>query len=195
MNNGMPIEFASHASPLPSSTWTSLSEEKRIANVKSAIQDFPGNETIEIKQAHIDGQVTIVLNNVMTASERGIFLLDLEKWIGSVVITSQLIEKYEPQIFRDYKNRISRFTDAGWSFSSFGGVERVRAKLEAFCHEEYNKEEYKREEHLKKCMESGSDLFNRQTNKKRINENFFPNDLLKLMKKNPTFYFGSNATI
>ena len=121
--------------------------------------------------------------------------LDLEKWIGSVVITSQLIEKYEPQIFRDYKNRISRFIDAGWSFSSFGGVERVRAKLEAFCHEEYNKEEYKREEHLKKCMETGSDLFNRQTNKKRIDKNFFPDDLLKLMKENPTFYFGSNATI
>ena len=44
-------------------------------------------------------------------------------------------------------------------------------------------------------METGSDLFNRQTNKKRIDKNFFPDDLLKLMKENPTFYFGSNATI
>ena len=87
--------------------------------------------------------------------------LDLEQWVGSVVITSQLIEKYEPQIFRDYKNRISRFTDAGWSFSSFGGVERVRAKLEAFCHEEYNKEIYKNERHINNCIETGEDLFNR----------------------------------
>ena len=85
MNNGIPIEFASHASPLPSSTWTSITEEKRIANVKSAIQDFPGNEAIEIKQAHGDGQVTIVLNNVMTASERGLFLLDLEEWIKKML--------------------------------------------------------------------------------------------------------------
>ena len=121
--------------------------------------------------------------------------LDLEEWIGSVAITSKLIEKYEPQIFRDYKNRISRFTSAGWSFSSFGGFERVRSKLEAFCHEEYNKQEYKEEEHLKKCMETGSDLFKRQSNKKKIDENFFPDDLLKLMKENQTFYFGSNATI
>ena len=113
--------------------------------------------------------------------------LDLEEWIGSVVITSKLIEKYEPQIFRDYKNRISRFIDGGWSFSSFGGAERVRLKLEAFCHEEYNKKEYKAEEHLKKCMETGLDLFKRKSNKKKIEENYFPKDLLKLMKENQSF--------
>ena len=93
--------------------------------------------------------------------------LDLEQWIGSVVITKQHIDKYEPQVFRDYKNRISRFNEAGWSFSSFGGVERVREKLESFCHEEFNIKKYKEEAHLKKCMETGSDLFERKVNKKR----------------------------
>tara|TARA_Y100000294_G_C8256908_1_gene217122 strand:- start:48 stop:401 length:354 start_codon:yes stop_codon:yes gene_type:complete len=85
MNNGISIEFASHTTPLPSSTWKSISEEERIAKVKSAIKDFPGKETIEIKQAHFDGQVTIVLNNVMTANERGLFLLDLEEWIKKML--------------------------------------------------------------------------------------------------------------
>ena len=66
-----------------------------------------------------------------------------------VIITNQLIKKYEPQIFRDYKNRISHFSNAGWSFSSFGGVKRIREKLEAFCHEEYNKDEYKNERTFK----------------------------------------------
>ena len=85
MNNGISIEFASHATPSPSSIWKSISEEERIAKVKSAIKDFPGNERIKIKQAHIDGQVTIVLNNAMTASERGLFLLDLEGWIKKML--------------------------------------------------------------------------------------------------------------
>jgi len=121
--------------------------------------------------------------------------LYLEQWIGSVAITKQLIDKYEPQVFRDYKNRISRFSEAGWSLSSFGGVKRVRKKLEAFCHEEYNKEKYKDEVHLKKCIETGSDLFDRKVKKKRVDKNFFPKDLLKLMEENPTFYFSSNTTI
>ena len=121
--------------------------------------------------------------------------LDLEEWIGSVVITQQLIEKYEPQNFRDYKNRISHFSDAGWSFSSFGGVNRVREKLEAFGHVEYNIEEYKNEEHVRKCIQTGSDLFNRKVKKKKVDKNFFPKDLLKLMEENPNFYFSSKTTI
>jgi len=116
--------------------------------------------------------------------------LSLERWIGSVVITKQLIDKYEPQIFRDNKNRISRFTEAGWSFSSFGGVNRVREKFEAFAHEEYNKEKYINEANIKRSAELGKDLFHRDVKKKKIDKNFFPKDLLKLMEQNPNFYFG-----
>ena len=121
--------------------------------------------------------------------------LDLEQWIGSVAITGQLIEKYEPQTFRDYKNRISRFSDAGWSFSSFGGTKKIIEKLEAFCHVEYNLKEYKDEDHIKKCIQTGGDLFNREVKKKRVDKNFFPKELLKLMEENPVFYFNSDVTI
>jgi beta-1,4-mannosyl-glycoprotein beta-1,4-N-acetylglucosaminyltransferase len=121
--------------------------------------------------------------------------LTLERWLGSIVITKELMDKYEPQVFRDLRNRISHFNDAGWSFSSFGGVKKVREKLEAFCHEEYNKEKYKNEAHINKCIETGSDLFYREFNKKKVNKSFFPKDLLKLMEENPTFYFGSKTTI
>ena len=85
---------------------------------------------------------------------------------------------------------MSIFANAGWSFSSFGGVKRVREKIESFCHEEYNKEKFKNETHLKTCIETGSDIFGRQVKKRKINKNFFPNDLLKLMEENSTFYFG-----
>ena len=107
----------------------------------------------------------------------------------------QLIEKYEPQTFRDYKNRISRFSDAGWSFSSFGGTKRIIEKLEAFGHVEYNLKEYKDEDHIKKCIQTGGDLFNRKVKKKRVDKNIFPRDLLNLMEENSTFFFGSNTTI
>ena len=121
--------------------------------------------------------------------------LELEKWVGSVVATKELIDKYGPQIFRDLRKRISRFTDAGWSFSSFGGIKKVREKIESFCHEEYNKEEYKNEAHLERCIKTGSDLFGRKVKKRKVDKNFFPEDLLKLMKENSTFYFGSKTTI
>ena len=61
--------------------------------------------------------------------------LEMERWVGSVAITKELIDKYDPQIFRDLRKRISRFTEAGWSFSSFCGFKRIMEKIESFCHE------------------------------------------------------------
>jgi beta-1,4-mannosyl-glycoprotein beta-1,4-N-acetylglucosaminyltransferase len=121
--------------------------------------------------------------------------LSLEQWVGSVVVTKELIDKYEPQVFRAYKDRISRFKDSGWSFSSFGGISRIKVKFESFAHQEYNKNEYINEEHLKKSAELGTDIFYRDVKKKKIDKNFFPKDLLKLMEEDPEFYFGPKATL
>ena len=121
--------------------------------------------------------------------------LELERWVGSLVVTKELINRYEPQTFRDLRKRISRITDAGWSFSSFGGIKRVKEKIESFCHEEYNKPIYKNDNHIKNCIETGSDLFNRKVKKRKIDKSFFPMDLLKIMEENPNFYFGSKTTI
>ena len=116
--------------------------------------------------------------------------LNLERWIGTIATTKELIDKYEPQIFRDNKSRISTFNNAGWSFSSFGGVEKVRVKFEAFAHEEFNNEKYKNKNHIVECFENGSDLFHREIKKRKIKKNFFPINLLKLMDTNPNYYFG-----
>ena len=44
-------------------------------------------------------------------------------------------------------------------------------------------------------METGLDLFDRKVNKKKVDKNFFPKELLKLMRENPAFYFSSSTTI
>ena len=98
--------------------------------------------------------------------------LNLETWIGSVVVTKELIDKYEPQIFRDYKGRISRFKEAGWSFSSFGGIDKVKEKFEAFVHQEYNKKEFLNAEHIKKSAESGLDLLKDHWEAQSLEANF-----------------------
>ena len=116
--------------------------------------------------------------------------LNLERWVGSVVTTKEIIDKFKPQDLRNNREKISMFIQSGWSFSSFGGVERVQEKIEAFAHEEYNKDSFKNTEHLKKCSESGLDLFKRNIKKRKINKNFFPDDLLEIMMKNKNFYFN-----
>ncbi len=115
----------------------------------------------------------------------------IESWRGSIVTTMEICNAYSPHKLRRARNRISHFTDAGWSFSSFGGPERIKEKFEAFAHKEYNDDKFKSTEHIKNCQQTGSDLFGRKVKSRKIEKNFFPEDLFKLMNLNKEFYFGN----
>ena len=118
--------------------------------------------------------------------------LKLESWRGSIVTTLQICNAYSPQQFRNARNKISHFSDSGWSFSSFGDLERIKKKFGAFTHKEYNSEKFTNPEHIANCQRNGTDLFHRKVQAKKVDKNFFPKDLLKLMEQNNKFYFGSS---
>ena len=105
----------------------------------------------------------------------------------------QICNAYSPHQLRRSRNRISHFTDSGWSFSSFGGPNRVREKLESIAHREFNNDKFKNTEHIINCKKTGKDLFHRKVQSKKIDKNFFPKDLLKIMEENPDYYFGSGT--
>ncbi len=130
------------------------------------------------------------------ALEQHLFHIDcnflrLESWRGSIATTIKICNAFSPHQFRRARNRISHLTDAGWSFSSFGGVRKIMEKFESIAHKEFNNEKFKNEDHIKNCQKTGADLFHRKTASKKIDRNFFPKDLLNLMEENPNFYFGT----
>ena len=132
------------------------------------------------------------------AFEQHLFHLDcnflrLESWRGSIVTTIKACNEHSPQKFRRLRNKITHFTDAGWSFSSFGGYERVKKKIESYAHSEHNNDKFKNPEHIAHCQQTGADLFHRKVQSKKVKRNFFPKDLLILMEQNPMFYFGFNT--
>ena len=116
--------------------------------------------------------------------------LRLESWRGSIATTIQKCNAFSPHQFRRARNRISHLVDSGWSFSSFGGLSKIKEKLESIAHTEFNNEKFKNENHIKNCQKTGADLFHRTVKSKRINKSFFPKDLLNLMEENSNFYFG-----
>ena len=52
--------------------------------------------------------------------------------------------------------------NAGWHLSYFGDSKFIQNKLAHFGHQEYNNDEYTNEEHIKKSIREGRDLFNRE---------------------------------
>ena len=118
--------------------------------------------------------------------------LKLESWRGSIVTTLQICNAYSPHQLRRSRNRISHFTESGWSFSSFGGPSRIKEKLESIAHKEFNNDKFKNLNHIMNCQKTGADLFHRKIKTKKIDKTFFPKDLLQLMEENPNYYFGSS---
>ena len=129
------------------------------------------------------------------AMEQHLFHIDCnylrkESWRGSIVTTIKICNAYSPHQFRRYRNKISHFTDSGWSFSSFGGAKKIKEKFEAFAHKEYNDAKFKSIEHIENCQKNGLDLFHRKVETVKVDKKFFPKDLLRLMEENSKFYFG-----
>jgi beta-1,4-mannosyl-glycoprotein beta-1,4-N-acetylglucosaminyltransferase len=118
--------------------------------------------------------------------------LKIETWRGSIITTIQICNAYSPHRLRRSRNRISHFSDSGWSFSSFGGPDKIKEKLESIAHTEFNNDKFKNTDHIMNCQKTGKDLFHRKVQVKKVDKNFFPKDLLKLMEENPVYYFGSN---
>ena len=85
MKKGISIEYANEESPLSSNKWRSISELERITMLNLALKSFGEKNIIKVTKANLDGQVTIIFNEIMTASERGEYLLDLEDFFKNKV--------------------------------------------------------------------------------------------------------------
>ena len=72
-------------------------------------------------------------------------------------------------------------------------AKKVKEKRESIAHREFNNDKYKNADHIMNCQKTGADLFHRKVQKKKVEKNFFPKDLLELMEQNPKFYFGSSS--
>ena len=168
--------------------------------IKTACKKFSNNDILVISD--LDEIPSIEKLNFILSSdfkkiapialEQHLFHLDcsylrLESWRGSIVTTMQACNEFSPQKFRTLRNKLSHFTDAGWSFSSFGGYERVKEKIESYAHSEHNNDRFKNPEHIANCQRTGADLFYRKVKSRKVEKNFFPKNLLELMEQNPTF--------
>jgi hypothetical protein len=72
-------EFSEANSPLVSQDWKDQSEKDRINSIIKILNSEDKYKDFEIINADDDGQVTLKIEKIIPASERGIFLLNLEE--------------------------------------------------------------------------------------------------------------------
>lgn len=107
-----------------------------------------------------------------------------ESWIDLLDFGTRAI------LYRELKlttpSRVRLCTDgfvvknAGWHFSYIGNADAIIKKIEAFCHQDLNKEKFKDKEHIAEIIRSGKDLFGRAYGFTPVQlDNTFPAFLVK----------------
>lgn len=76
-----------------------------------------------------------------------------------VLCLGKHLQEYTPQQLREHEWGL--IEDAGWHFSFFGGVDKIRHKIESFAHTEFDTEEYKDYQKILQRIEDGIDPFDR----------------------------------
>ena len=81
MINGIDVSFSNVPSPVPSDDWVSLTIGERIDLINKSIQNFSLNVDIDVVEANKGGQVSVIINNTLSAGERGPLLLNIESFL------------------------------------------------------------------------------------------------------------------
>ncbi len=109
-------------------------------------------------------------------------------WKGCIAATAKQFKEISPQGLRDKRDIFPSLADAGWHFSFLGGVKKIKQKLEATAHTEYNKDEYLSEEHIEEAVTKRKDILKREgIIFKYVPLSYYPAALQKVMKQYPGF--------
>lgn len=109
-------------------------------------------------------------------------------WNGTVACKAVDFKSRMPQEHRDNRNYYERINEAGYHFSFLGGAEKIKTKIESFAHTEFNRDDIKSEDNIRKALEEGKDIFNRPgVAYKIVNPEEYPETIRNLMYKYPQF--------
>lgn len=87
--------------------------------------------------------------------------LQNQEWFGTVVIKKKNITslKYTRGMRNDNEIRLN---NGGWHYSFLGGIDRIKLKMASYSYANaHNNGIFNNNEHILKCLETGSDLLNR----------------------------------
>jgi beta-1,4-mannosyl-glycoprotein beta-1,4-N-acetylglucosaminyltransferase len=130
------------------------------------IKDSTQSDVFEFKQ-------NMFYYNINTLKERG--------WSGPKIAHWSVIKENSLNILRQNKLTNNVVDSGGWHLSFMGGENRIKDKLEAYAHQEYNNSHIKGS--ITRNIQSNNDLFFRGSLTEINIEDEFPNTLLDLIKQ------------
>lgn len=163
---------------------------KFIFNCESIISQTP----LEAFQINIDPNFVFphqkLKNQFLYVAKCHMFYYDFltfchSSWPGTVFtnIENVLLLENGCDYFRLKKFELNAIENGGWHFSYFGGVEKIKTKIQSYSHQEHNKYEYTNEVNILNCIKNKKNIFNTNENFTLYDLNNYPENLKNLILK------------
>lgn len=108
-------------------------------------------------------------------------------WKGSIAASAAQFKVIGPQGLRDKRDEYPSLANAGWHFSFLGGTEKIKEKLLAFAHTEFNKPEFTEENNIRNALLKGEDILRREGIRfQYLPLSYYPHSLQRIMRQFPS---------
>lgn len=115
------------------------------------------------------------------------------QWLGTCFIPYKNLNEFANfEKVRGSRNMFNPIK-SGWHLSYMGGKEMIQKKIKTISHTEYNNENYYNDEHINECLQTGKDIFKRNTmNFQIVNINqYYPSEVIDIINQYPQFIYGT----
>lgn len=122
------------------------------------VDEIPRREAVEFLVANSPNKKTptVLMQYIFSYNLR--FLRSI-LWHGTIFTNVGTLREAGAQALRSRKDSIpDGINQSGWHLSWFGGVDKIKHKLESFSHAEFNQKKYKDPHHIAHCIETGDCL-------------------------------------
>jgi beta-1,4-mannosyl-glycoprotein beta-1,4-N-acetylglucosaminyltransferase len=108
----------------------------------------------------------------------------VKPWHGTVITKNKDALEWTPQGCRANKYNITVIPNGGWHLTYWGGIEKIRSKIQSFAHQELNNEKFTDPAYIKSRIEQGQDLYGRDDLEFIPTDfNTIPKEILKIFGK------------
>lgn len=118
------------------------------------------------------------------------------QWLGTCFVPFNRLNEFPH--FEKMRGSREKFNliKSGWHLSYMGGKEMIQNKIKTISHTEYNSEDYYNDKHIDECLQTGKDVFKRDTmNFQLINlQDYYPDYIIDIFKEYKGFIYDSQRT-
>lgn len=152
----------------------------------SDVDEIPNKNIFDSIKQNVRDRDVVKLSQTMFYYNLKNRLVSYPIWGASYVAKKKIIKTHSANKIRlNYELPVHSMSDGGWHLTYFMSAEQIQNKIKSFAHSEFNTPYYTNLERIQKCIDTSTDIYEREDHKfEEVDPlSFFPLNFLEHFSK------------